>query len=276
MIPAAEIRERHLQAHIGFDQPRDLHQLLPELSIGIARAVGRGVAALLDRFQQLHRVERLAPGSIEDLVARALVHFFESNGARRISHLKIVDAIDRHGIIRTAKRAGDLRPQADCAHGRFRFSGERPVEPAVAGGLHSRSARFHVILRVEMRAGGIGRACRVDDGQMAGVVYRFERLQRRMQAEEAVEIYGGIRRSVRLGQRQIRAQIVIGGFSVGNDYVQPIHGAALKNCDEDFLARAGSVFRVQRAREPSGRRADPHHRHGGTLEKYATCVHLFP
>src|SRR6516165_3560652 len=189
MIPAAQIRERYFQADIGFDEPRDLHQFLPEFAIGIARAIGRRVAALLDRLQQLYCFESLPSGSIEDLVAGAAVHLLKRDGSSRIPHLKIVDAVDSYSIVGATQGAGNLGAQANCANGRFRSpGGQRAVEPAIAGRLRSRSARLHVVLRVEMRARRIGGAGRVDDGQMAGVIERLERLQRWMQAEKSVEI----------------------------------------------------------------------------------------
>jgi len=41
---------------------------------------------------------------------------------------------------------------------------ERAVEPSIVGGLHAGSTAFHEILRVEMRARGVGRSRGMHDG----------------------------------------------------------------------------------------------------------------
>ncbi len=67
---------------------------------------------------------------------------------------------------------------------------QRPIQPAVGGAFKAGRAGLHVILRVEMRARGIGRAHGVDNRQMPRVEHRLERRERRMQSEESVEIDG--------------------------------------------------------------------------------------
>ena len=74
-----------------------------------------------------------------------------------------------------------------CGHG-----GQPPRQPAVRRALHAGRARLHVVLRVEVRARGVGRAAGVHRGEPPLVPERLERRQRRMQAEEAVEIDGAV------------------------------------------------------------------------------------
>ena len=59
-------------------------------------------------------------------------------------------------------RTGEICSFAPAASARF-------SQPS-AGGFETRSAGFHIILRIEMRARRIGRAGGVHDGEVAGVV----------------------------------------------------------------------------------------------------------
>src|SRR5215213_483076 len=71
----------------------------------------------------------------------------------------------------------------------------------------------------------------VDDGQSLRVPQRLERGERRVQAEEAVQVNGrlagGRARALRLSDPQRRAQTVITAFAVWHDHVQPVHRAPL-------------------------------------------------
>ena len=80
-------------------------------------------------------------------------------------------------------RTGDTLP---CA------LGQRAIHPAILRGLAAGRAGLHVVLRVEVRARRVGRTDGIDDREMLLVEQRLERRERRMQAEEAVEIDGGI------------------------------------------------------------------------------------
>ena len=86
-----------------------------------------------------------------------------------------------------AQRHGPERRGAASAA----MAGEPARQPAVGRALHAGRAGLHVVLRVEVRARRVGRAAGVHDGQPARVPQRLERRQRRVQAEEAVEIEGG-------------------------------------------------------------------------------------
>src|SRR5665213_2907886 len=84
-----------------------------------------------------------------------------------------------------------------------------------------------------------------------------------MQAEEAVEIDGGVlawATDAYLwgGYRDGGAQIVIMFITEGHHNVQAVHGAALENRHQHFLARAGHFCRA-RAGEPGRSRTQPEH-----------------
>ena len=115
---------------------------------------------------------------------------------------------------------------------------QRPIQPAVVGRLAARRARFHIILRVEMRARRVGRAHGVHDRQLSRVVNRLQRPKRRVQAEQAVEIDGRIGRAVRARNRDGGPQIVIALLAVRDHDVQSVHRAALEDRDQDFLSRS--------------------------------------
>ena len=66
------------------------------------------------------------------------------------------------------------------------------IEPSVAGALAAGRAGLHVVLRIEMGAGRVRRANRFDNGKLTLVPKRLQGMERRVQAEETVEIDGGI------------------------------------------------------------------------------------
>ena len=108
---------------------------------------------------------------------------------------------------------------------------KRAVEPAVVGGLQAGSARLHEILRVEVRAGGIGRSRGVHNGQVPLLPKRLEWRERRMQAKESVEIDHRLARDV-----DARTHGVILRFTVRNYDVQPVRRATLEDHDEPVVA----------------------------------------
>src|SRR5262249_1414841 len=81
------------------------------------------------------------------------------------------------------------------------------VHPAILCRLHTWRAGLHVVLRVEVRARGVGRAGGVDDGEMLLIVERLGRGERRGKPEEAIEIDGG--------RGPLRGGVRFGGSSVG-------------------------------------------------------------
>ena len=118
------------------------------------------------------------------------------------------------------------------------------VEPAIFGAFHAGRAGLHVVLRIEVGAGHIGRAGGVDDGEMALVVERLEGRERRMQAEEAIEVEDLILRN-----RDAGAHGVVVLFAVGNDDVEAVGCAALEDDDE---AAAGCWLRSRPERSGQG------------------------
>src|SRR5687768_16236476 len=90
------------------------------------------------------------------------------------------------------------------------------------------------------------------------VVQRLERRQRRMQAEETVEIerapHGPARR---LWNRDRRTHPVVGPLAVRDHYVQRISGAALKQTDENFSVRGFGELHAE-CRAPQEARTESH------------------
>ena len=125
-----------------------------------------------------------------------------------------------------------------------------------------------------MRARRIGRAYRMHDRQIARIVNRLERRERRMQPEEAVQIDGRIRVPSGCGIAMVGPQIVVALFAMRDHHVQSVTAPRWKIATRIFLARAGRIGRIQRAREPRRRRPDAEHRHGRTLEKNSSGRHI--
>ena len=109
--------------------------------------------------------------------------------------MKLFEVLHRDSAVRAAQGARQGRPKADGAHRRdfARHLRQRAIQPAVGGGLQAGRAGLHVILRIEVRARGIGRAGGVHDREMLLIPQRLQRRERRMQPEEAVEIDGACR-----------------------------------------------------------------------------------
>ena len=95
---------------------------------------------------------------------------------------------------------GTVGPRATARNGDAgsrRRGGEAAPEPAVWRALHAGGARLHVVLGVEVRARGVGRAAGVHDRERPRVPEGLEGRQGRMQAEEPVEVDGALGRSPR-------------------------------------------------------------------------------
>src|SRR5205085_3555605 len=109
------------------------------------------------------------------------------------------------------------------------------VEPAVRGRLHAGRAGLHIVLRVEVAARRVGGADRVDRGETLRVPQRLEGREARVQAEIAVEID-----DVRLGHGDARPLAVVQRVAVRYDHVEPVHGAALEEANQDGAATGGN------------------------------------
>ena len=153
----------------------------------------------------------------------------------------------------------------------------RFIQP-LGGGFQPRRARFHVVLRVEVRARGVGRAGGIHDGQVPPVEQRLERRERRVQAEEAIQIDGGVFALVAAADGPRHGdggpQIVVGLLAVRHHDVQAVGRAALENGHQDLLARRGRVGGIERALEPQRRRARPHHGQRRIAKKNAAIGHV--
>ncbi len=273
MVPSADIREGQVHPDVALDQLRDLPQALAQPSAWIIGAGGRAVRLSLDRLQHRHRFERLAPRGLNLGVLRGHVHLFELLGRFGVLHLEAVDSLQRDRRRSPAHRARQYRPQRDRAHRRHLalHLRQRAIHPAILRRLQARRARFHVVLRVEMRSRRVGRAHRVHNRQVLLIEERLERSERRVQSEETVQIdrrailFRGVVRRPRDGNR--RAEVVVGLFAVRHHHVQSVGRAALEDRDQDLLACAGSLARIQSALEPQGRRAHTDHGEGGISKK---------
>src|SRR5262249_26575131 len=117
---------------------------------------------------------------------------------------------------------------------------EGAIQPAVFGGFQARRARLHEVLRVKMRAGGIGRTGSVHDSKLILVKQRLKGREAWMQAEKSVEVDGGIvYAALRRRNRNAGAHAVVIGFAERHDDVQSIRGTPLKEHDELLLVRHG-------------------------------------
>jgi hypothetical protein len=108
------------------------------------------------------------------------------------------------------------------------------VGPAVRGGLHARRARLHVILRIEMTAGCVGRPDGVNRGEASGVPERLERRELRMQPEMPVEVHEALTRDGDAGPL-----LIVLRLAVGDDHAEPVDRAALKQADQGAAGRRG-------------------------------------
>src|SRR5207244_3468172 len=113
--------------------------------------------------------------------------------------------------------------------GRVRRRLQVTVHPAVLGRLPAGGAALHEVLGVEVRASRVGAAHRVDDGQALLLPEREQRLEGRMQAEEAVEVEGGVLAPApRSGDRDAGPERVRVLLAVGADRIQSVTGPALE------------------------------------------------
>jgi hypothetical protein len=203
----------------------------------------------------------------EDLILRARVHRFEHLGRGGIAHREAVEIVHSDGVVRAPQRARQRGAQTYGAHrGRFAcFGRKRAIQPAIGGRFQAGCSRFHVILRVEVGARGVGRSGGMDDGELLAIPQRLQRRERRVQAEEAIEI--DAESPAGLGHRDGGAQVVIALFAVRHHDVQSIGGAALEDGDEYFFAAARRVVGKSRPLQPEWSGADADHGQRGVTKK---------
>ena len=246
IVPAAAIDEQNFHADVGFQELADLLHVLAQAARRILRAVFRRKLAGIDFAEHVDGFERFGAGAVQRLVHGLRVHGFEAAlrdvvHGRRLRHdLEIFQIRQRDGAGAASQHARQIRAHGHGAKWRgvfFRHGLHGAIEPAVVGGFHAGRARFHEILRVKMRARGIGRARRVHDGQLVAVKQRLQRREAGMQSEESVEIDGCGASSAAAGlrNRDGRAHAVVIRLGEGHDDVQAVRRAALKQHDQLFL-----------------------------------------
>ena len=167
MIPAADVGERDLDADVRFDELGNLPHAVAEAPLRIVRTRGGLIGRLLNRLQERDSFERLAPGAVENLIARSRVHRLQYLTCGGVADREVIQVLDGDGVLRAAQSTGQSGSEADGAN-RGNLAGlgwQSPVEPSVGGALQTRRARFHVILRVEVRARRVGRSRCMNDRQ---------------------------------------------------------------------------------------------------------------
>src|SRR5260370_17043128 len=90
------------------------------------------------------------------------------------------------------QHAREVRPSGHGAERRgvlFRNRFQRAVQPAVFGRLQAWRARFHEVLRVEMRARRVGRTGGVHDRELVLVKERLKWREARMQTEKSSHVH---------------------------------------------------------------------------------------
>src|SRR5580658_8681931 len=117
---------------------------------------------------------------------------------------------------------------------------QRAVQPTVFGCFYSGCARFHEVLRVEVRACGVGRSGGVNDGQMALLPKRLEGRERRMESEESVEIKHRVAGNIDGWPHGVVCTLV-----VGHDDVEAVGCAALEDDDETLVLCADGLSGVR-------------------------------
>ena len=131
--------------------------------------------------------------------------------------------------------------------------------PAVTG-----CAGLHEILGIEVGTTGVGRTGGVHDGELTLLPQRLKRRERRVQAEESVEIENVMARNIDRGTHG-----VIRSLAVGDNDVEAVGCAALKYDDQPLvlILRVGGISGTSE-KAWDGRGAD--NGHGTIAKKYAT------
>ena len=109
--------------------------------------------------------------------------------------VKVGDGLQRGDGDRSAQRSLHDAAHADRAERRIILPGcglQMTTDPAGGDGFFAGCATLHVIHRVEVGMGRVGRPDSVDDGQSFFVPQIFERSQGRMQPEEAIQVDAGL------------------------------------------------------------------------------------
>ena len=103
---------------------------------------------------------------------------------------------------------------------------QRTVQPPVLRSFDARSATFHKVLCVKVGARRVGGTCGMNDGQVARLIERQQRLHGRVKAKGPIQV----EHLVRL-DRNCRPHRVVSLFPVRYNQVQTICCASLEEHD---------------------------------------------
>ena len=200
-VPTADFHERQLHPRVVAHQGGQAHRVVRE-AIRQRRAIVGGHHLAL-KLARRHRPHDFAARLLRRLVgARNLV----VGAVQLVECLAYHRAVELRGTGRGGAGwdVGDLvvarvdarQHRADTHRTRGRGAralgqrqgADQAVEPAILRRLAPRRGGLHVVLRVEVRPGGIGRTRGVNEAQLAGLPQRHQRLQRGVQAEAPVQL----------------------------------------------------------------------------------------
>src|SRR5262249_55944591 len=131
---------------------------------------------------------------------------------------------------------------------------------------------FHVVLRIEVRSGGVGGTAGVDHRQLTPLPQLLERREARVETEEAVEIERAVLRAGRR-HRDSRPRACIFAIAKRDDEAEAVDGAPLKDGDEPFRVWSG-FSRPDRPSEKRGCKSQADERERAVLEDDSTRYHL--
>ena len=141
---------------------------------------------------------------------------------------------------------GEAQARA-CGRGHL---GQSPVEPAVPGAEGRVRAVLEDVLAVEVGALAIAGGRRRDDGEPPVAIHRVQRLERRVEAEIAVEVDGAL--GARWRHREMGPSLAVVPVGIGRYRVQRVQAAAQDDDHEPLVggrAGEGGAHRQQRAVE---------------------------
>ncbi len=240
-VPTTQVGERDLEPHVGLDELSDLEQGAAEPPRRILRAVRRLVLRGVHALEHLDRRESLLRRGRQQARRTALVQLLERPRqlvARRFlrhAQAERLEVVDRKSGRGTGQNPRELRPERDGAKrrvGMLLVVAAVAVEPAVGGALHARRTALHVVLRVEVATRRVGRADGVNRGEALVVPQALERREARVQTEVPVQVHDVLR-----GNGDARPLPVVQRLTVGHDHVEPVHGAALEEANQDWVVR---------------------------------------
>ena len=221
-------------------------------------------------MQHGHGLEGFAARGPNQRVRGLGVHLLERLPRFGVEHLKAADRLQCDRRIAPGHGPRQRRTHRHRPYRRrpARFLRKGAIHPAVARRFDPRRPGLHVVLRVEMRARGIGRTRGIDNRHELPIEQRLERSKGRMQPEEPVQIDRCVRDARSgPGDRDRRPQIVVRFLPMRHDDIQSVRRPALKNRDQDLLPRRRGIGGVQRPRQPKRSRAHAHHRQSGIAQK---------